>query len=449
MKISKRTYDELNNIFEILEKGNFVLLKGSVGVGKTFYAKALANKIIDQNLEFKDVSVSGIKSTFCNNAGTKGQVKLVSFNKGTAYENFVYGISVETQDSQILYDNRKRAFIEQVEKAMHDKNKNYVLILDDINRADFSRAMGDVLSAIETSGKGRSIRAGGKAYEIPDNLYIIATYNPTIGNSVIDYAWLRRFFVFEVLSDERHIETEEDLVNNNRIGPKEGDNKDDYKSGFESAEDIDKLKDYIFEIYMRVKIMFERYFSDPDINVRNSYMLGHGMFLTLDKYDKNDKTWMKRNFDRFNNNLKHCIVPILYQYITDGLLDEEARFEVEAMEHLWDDVWVIDINKSELFSPRSKYKEDALNLILSLSGYVSSEVFLLFFLQGIGLRQISTNYESCYLFEGDFEKYKNGDRNLHTKSQYIHINGRKFYGPGLTSTTFAQKKEKIKKDIAK
>ena len=101
-------------------------------------------------------------------------------------------------------------------KAESNKKKEYVVILDDVNRGNFAGAMGDVLSAVESDDVGNAIRPGNdKTYTIPENLYIIATFNPTISNPTIDYAWLRRFMVVDIFSDENYIdslEAGEDIV---------------------------------------------------------------------------------------------------------------------------------------------------------------------------------------------------------------------------------------------
>ena len=79
--------------------------------------------------------------------------------------------------------------------------KNYVLIIDEINRANLSAVLGELIYALEYRGEAvESIYdVDGNTLTIPPNLYIIGTMN-TADRSVghIDYAIRRRFAFVEV-----------------------------------------------------------------------------------------------------------------------------------------------------------------------------------------------------------------------------------------------------------
>lgn len=286
----------------------FVLLRGSIGVGKTLIAKELAKKIVKDAYEFNDEV-------------WKEQVAVVPFHSGTDYENLIYGLKLTTENKKLKYKATEQVVLNMLSKAVNNEDKKYVVILDDVNRGNFAGAMGDVLSAVESDDVGNAIRPGnGETYTIPKNLYIIATFNPTISNPTIDYAWLRRFMVVDIFSDENYIDSLDNIRERNRFDE------------FFNEEPEEKFTDYIFEIYMEIKILFERYFLDNDENVKKQYMIGHGLFMT---YDRN-KTY-KENAKKFSYQLRYCIVPLLYQYVKDGLLDEKAKLDIEAYEHFYDE----------------------------------------------------------------------------------------------------------------
>jgi 5-methylcytosine-specific restriction endonuclease McrBC GTP-binding regulatory subunit McrB len=96
-----------------------------------------------------------------------------------------------------------------------EPEKNYVLIIDEINRANLSSVLGELIYALEYRGeKVESMYdADGKDLILPPNLYIIGTMN-TADRSVghIDYA-IRRRFAFVDVPPERLQDNDEIYFN--------------------------------------------------------------------------------------------------------------------------------------------------------------------------------------------------------------------------------------------
>nr|WP_314752245.1 AAA family ATPase [uncultured Capnocytophaga sp.] len=157
--------------------------------------------------------------------------------------------------------------------------KNYVLVIDEINRANLSAVLGELIYALEYRGEAvQSMYAieGENNLILPPNLYIIGTMN-TADRSVghIDYAIRRRFAFVNVLP--------KDLTN--ELGDQ-----------FES------------ELFAKVTNLFNTNLS-PEFK-KEEVQLGHSYFIT--KNTPIDFRW------------EYEIKPILLEYVKDGILAGEG-----------------------------------------------------------------------------------------------------------------------------
>jgi len=138
-------------------------------------------------------------------------IETVTFHPSYSYQDFVEGLTVRNNDKkQIEYIVKDGIFKRICNRARANKDYNYVLIIDEINRGDISSIFGELFTLLEDDkreGKNEALFinlpyskdeiGNPKKLIVPSNLYILATMN-TVDKSIalIDVA-LRRRFDFE------------------------------------------------------------------------------------------------------------------------------------------------------------------------------------------------------------------------------------------------------------
>lgn len=181
--------------------------------------------------------------------------------------------------------------------------KNYVLIIDEINRANLSSVLGELIYALEYRGEPvesiYEIKGKGREIILPENLFIIGTMN-TADRSVghIDYA-IRRRFAFESVLPQ-------DLT-----GQLEGD------SAFAKAE-FDRVK----ALFVKPETEWERSDHLSEEFDPKDVCIGHSYFICeAEKGDKESDKYKKHLKQRLDYEIK----PILEEYIKDGVLKDSPE----------------------------------------------------------------------------------------------------------------------------
>ncbi|WP_286897627.1 MULTISPECIES: AAA family ATPase [Sphingobacterium] len=227
------------------------------------------------------------------------QYKLLQFHPSYSYEDFVRGIVSKPNEAGdgIIYEAENKNLAEFAEIALENwklaskvtnptdskvELQNFVLIIDEINRANLSSVLGELIYALEYRGETvasmYAINDDNKLI-LPPNLYIIGTMN-TADRSVghIDYAIRRRFAFVDIL-----------------------------------PKDLSEEEGIIFdtELFNRVSQLFDTNLSSEF--EKKEVQLGHSYF--IDKSEEGGSMFIR---------LEYEIKPILLEYVKDGVLVGEG-----------------------------------------------------------------------------------------------------------------------------
>lgn len=194
---------------------------------------------------------------------------------------------------------------------MEENDKAYVMVIDELNRGNVSKVFGELITLLEADKRKGRVNAESvvlpyskKGFHIPNNVYLIATMN-TADRSLgsLDYAIRRRFaFIAEKpfgLEVDGFDEELFELVSSLFVK-----NFDEYKeSGWDQTMKLEPA-DTLSEEY-----------KPEDV------WIGHSYFLMQDEEGE----------DNTSNRLLYEIIPLLEEYVRDGVLTAEAQDVIDEL----------------------------------------------------------------------------------------------------------------------
>ena len=128
---------------------------------------------------------------------------MIQFHQSYSYEDFVQGYRPDRRGGFVL---KNGIFVEFCNKAVDDPDEMYVLIIDEINRGNLSKILGDLMLLIETDKRSAKwavklayADSAASKFHVPASLFLLGLMNTADWSlAVVDYA-LRRRFAFATL----------------------------------------------------------------------------------------------------------------------------------------------------------------------------------------------------------------------------------------------------------
>ncbi len=290
-ELTKELFEEFYYNFSetlpcIKENDSKIILKTKEGAEFKLFKKRANSIVVRAGKEKANMSVS------CNEL-----INIYFENKPPTYKSY----------APIIFNKilENKYFEEQKD---NNASKNYVLIIDEINRGNIASIFGELITLIEPDKRKDAeeelyvkLPYSKDEFTVPKNLYIIGTMN-TADRSVeaLDSA-LRRRFVFE------------------EMPPNEALLKDD-------IEDID-LQKLLKQINIRIERLIDK-----------DHKIGHSYFMNLS------------NIEDLRNAFKHKLIPLLEEYfygdfVKIGLVLGKSFLNIEK-------------GKDNIFKKIEEYEED-------------------------------------------------------------------------------------------
>ena len=262
---------------EVIIKIQNIILYGSPGVGKTHNTNKLIS-LIESGVSEKEIFET-IKNNEENNGvdanrivrNISSRVKFITFHQSFGYEDFIEGFRPNENGDIKLQDGIFKSICDD---ADNDRNNNYYLVIDEINRGNISKIFGELITLIEEDKRDTlevTLPYSKKPFKIPSNLYIIGTMNSTDKSiALIDIALRRRFTFLKMEPNLELVDNEKAKNIMEQLNKKITDTLGaDYVLGHSYFMKIENDDDLEFVFEYKIKPLLEEYFYGDEVGLKN------------------------------------------------------------------------------------------------------------------------------------------------------------------------------------
>lgn len=267
---------ELAEMVDVLREKKNIVLQGPPGTGKTWLSNRLAYALLGE----KD----------------KDRVKALQFHPNMSYQDFVRGLRPVPGGEFKLTNG---PLLRIAEAASRSPERDYVLVIEEINRGNPSQVFGEMLTLLEADKRNPEnaielaySRDEEDAFYLPQNLHLIGTMNVADRSlALVDVALRRRFAFFN-------------------LSPQINDNWEQW-----CIAEAGLLENDVRLIRERMKELNEKLSQDPSLGPQ--YRVGHS-FVTPTR-----NTEISNGVEWFSKVVRTEIGPLLEEYWFDNAKQAE------------------------------------------------------------------------------------------------------------------------------
>lgn len=152
---------------------SIVAIAGVPGTGKSFVASIAAQRFTNEPL----------------------LVREIQFHQSFSYEEFIEGLRIDSSGAVTVEPG---VFMEWNDRAIDDPGQRYVLLIEELTRANLAAVLGELLTYVEYRDRPFHTVYSRRPCFVASNLTLLATYNPTDRSALeLDAALIRRLRIIK------------------------------------------------------------------------------------------------------------------------------------------------------------------------------------------------------------------------------------------------------------